>query len=413
MRILTILCVLGLCSASWAQPNIGITPNLNRFNRRLAGTLIDHTANHKVDNRIYSEILCQCRDLYVYLPPGFDPQKQYPVLLYLHGAFGDETSILLTRDLITLDELIVAGCVPPLVLVCPDGTYGGKATLFAQHSFFINGLGGRYTDHIMLEVLPFVHTHYSISPDPRAHAVLGISAGGFGALNMAMKHPEYFGAVATLASPANMRYDNVKDKYFKNFDPETYRWEEEYRPKEVVGRFFGVIRLKASHLLEHAFGPREMMIENVRRENPADLLFLLDLKQDQPKIYLNYPEKDNFNFDAQNESFAWLARMRGLNVVVERDRHARHLAPYFARNVRAAYGWIAQQWKDLPDEQSPWSVASKPLQEDVPYLNASLGNDGEQIEVSPAASTDANPTDGLGRFRLRRLLRRVTRFPVR
>ena len=33
----------------------------------------------------------------------------------------------------------------------------------------------------------------------QAHALLGISAGGFGAMAIAMKHRELFGAVATIA----------------------------------------------------------------------------------------------------------------------------------------------------------------------------------------------------------------------
>ena len=55
----------------------------------VAGQVVDHTANHGVDRRIWSAALGQKRDLYVYVPPSFDPHQRYPVLLWLHGLSGD------------------------------------------------------------------------------------------------------------------------------------------------------------------------------------------------------------------------------------------------------------------------------------------------------------------------------------
>ena len=53
-------------------------PASPRVNRQLHGRVLDYTANHGQDRRIYSPALCQKRDLYVYLPPCYDPCKQYP-----------------------------------------------------------------------------------------------------------------------------------------------------------------------------------------------------------------------------------------------------------------------------------------------------------------------------------------------
>lgn len=47
--------------------------NLERVNRRLSGPVVDYTTNHGSDRRIYSTVLGTPRDLYVYLPPGYDP----------------------------------------------------------------------------------------------------------------------------------------------------------------------------------------------------------------------------------------------------------------------------------------------------------------------------------------------------
>ena len=84
---------------------------------------------------------------------------------------------------------------------------------------------------------------YSIRPERQAHALLGVSAGGFGAMAIALKHRDVFGAVATLAGPLNMRYDNCAGRYGDDFDPATYRERTDYDPDMIIARFyFGLLR---------------------------------------------------------------------------------------------------------------------------------------------------------------------------
>src|SRR5438105_797088 len=65
---------------------------LHRVATQLHGTLVDHTHNHGADHRMWSEALHEPRDMYVYLPPGFDPARQYPLMFWLHGFAQDEQS---------------------------------------------------------------------------------------------------------------------------------------------------------------------------------------------------------------------------------------------------------------------------------------------------------------------------------
>ena len=46
------------------------TNELAVINGRLRGKVVDHTANHGADRRIWSRSLYQRRDVYVYLPPN-------------------------------------------------------------------------------------------------------------------------------------------------------------------------------------------------------------------------------------------------------------------------------------------------------------------------------------------------------
>ncbi len=79
--------LLALLPWSFASANaVHRLCGLNRVNRQIHGRIVDFTHNHGADRRIWSPALQQKRDLYVYLPPGFDPCRQYPLLLWLHGV---------------------------------------------------------------------------------------------------------------------------------------------------------------------------------------------------------------------------------------------------------------------------------------------------------------------------------------
>jgi hypothetical protein len=351
-KAIIVLALLGSEERAGAQ-------SLKRVNRKLSGQILDFTQNHGRDNRIYSTILGQPRDLYVYLPPGYDETKQYSLILWFHGAFGDEHAFLTQCQLCDLDRLIARGCCPPTIVACPDGTYGGTNRLMEQHSFFINGLGGRFEDHVIEEVLPFLMANFSIRPEREAHAIAGISAGGFGALSVAIRRRDLFGIVSTIGAPVHMRYYNCQGRYFANFRPETYRARTYYDPNEVVARFFGIVQIRARRLVEHAFGPPDQLVENITRLNPADLLFEADLKPHDLEIYVNYPSHDNFNFDAQAESFAWLASQKGVGVHLLEDRLAQHLLPYFRRNQLPTMRWLCERLLP-PLETQSGATSQKP-----------------------------------------------------
>jgi enterochelin esterase-like enzyme len=62
--------------------------DLDRLNDSLAGHVVDFTHNHGCDRRFYSESLGLERDMYVYLPPGYESDKSYPLILWIHGFGG-------------------------------------------------------------------------------------------------------------------------------------------------------------------------------------------------------------------------------------------------------------------------------------------------------------------------------------
>ena len=100
--------------------------NLDHLNKNLRGRVVDYTQNHGADRRMYSPILGRPRDLYVYLPPGYDPRVAYPLILFLHGADIDEHDFLDPGDLKSLDWMISHGQIPAVVIARRTGRTRGK-----------------------------------------------------------------------------------------------------------------------------------------------------------------------------------------------------------------------------------------------------------------------------------------------
>jgi S-formylglutathione hydrolase FrmB len=122
------------------------------------------------------------------LPTSYDSAqaRRYPVVYALHGLFegpGFWDGRGLAR---ILAELRAAGLHEFLVVAVDGG-----------NSFFVNAKGGRYQDMVEQDLLAHVEATYRVAPGRAGRGLLGISMGGYGALNIAFKDPAIVAAVAT------------------------------------------------------------------------------------------------------------------------------------------------------------------------------------------------------------------------
>jgi enterochelin esterase-like enzyme len=324
-----------------AQAQVFDWVKLDRLNSKLCGRVVDFTQNHGADRRIFSPILGRPRDLYVYLPPGYNSSVAYPLFVYLHGAHIDEHAFLDPGVLKELDRMMSLGEIPAAVIAAPDGTNNGKNQITCGHSLWVNGLGGRFEDHIVGEIVPFMAGTFSLRPEREARALLGVSAGGFGAMTIALRHRDIFGVVATIGGPLNVRYNNQQGVYGDDFDPATYRERTEYEPEMIIAYYYlGLVRRRAREFFEPVFGAGPDVSGKVVRDNPADVLRATDIRPGELTIHVNYPSLDNYNFDAQNQSFIWLASHRGLSVDVRVVPGAQHNLTYIEREVPPTCRWL-------------------------------------------------------------------------
>ena len=165
--------------------------------------------------RIESEVLREnpCgdpteRDLHVYLPPGFDEAGgPFPVLLALTGFTGTGGvlfNLATMRESLDekLDRLILEEGCPPVIVVAPD-----CFTRFGGSQYRNSSATGRYEDYLAEEIVPFVRDRYPCG----RWGVFGTSSGGYGAMVLAMLHPEVFSAVADHSGDSNFELSYLPD----------------------------------------------------------------------------------------------------------------------------------------------------------------------------------------------------------
>jgi enterochelin esterase family protein len=174
------------------------------------------------------------RDLFVYLPPGYDESRRYPTVYVLSGFTGRGKMMLNDNAFAPdfserMDMLIGSGRIRPMIAVLPDcfTRYGGSQYLNSTAT-------GRYEDYLTEEIVPFVDSNFATVDDRGARAVIGKSSGGYGALILAMRHADQFALACSIAGDvyfeACYRPDLVKAFRAVDGDPEglvARMWDEE------------------------------------------------------------------------------------------------------------------------------------------------------------------------------------------
>jgi S-formylglutathione hydrolase FrmB len=315
-------------------------PNLDAINRCLAGQLVDFTNNHGADRRIWSPALSAKRDLYVYLPPGYDPRKKYPLAIVLHGAAQDER-FFLKSAVHSFDAAIQRKDLPPCVVAVPDGSHFGRPSYFRMATFWANTDLGNYEDYLMVDVWDFVMANFSIRPEREAHVLIGASMGGSAAFTQAIKHKDRVKIAMGFVPALNLRWVDCHGRYETPFDPDCWGWREKVRPFEIVGRPKGILNIRFHKLYGPLAGCGHDAMAKLSLFNPIEVMDRYDLKPGELDLFVAYGGKDEFNIAAQCDSFLFRAKERGLQIGVEFDPNGRHDEPSVRRLFPEAMRWVA------------------------------------------------------------------------
>jgi S-formylglutathione hydrolase FrmB len=262
-------------------------------------------------------------------------------MYFLHGFAADERSFL--RIVPTIDDAIAKGKLPPLIVVAPDGSLDGKGCHEQPGSFWINSNAGPYEDFILQDVWDYVVANYSIRPEREAHILAGVSMGGFGAFNLGIRHRDAFGIVGAIFPPLNMRWQDCHGNPRAKFDPRCWGWRTAFdNPREVVARV-GPAVVRLGDLLYPVFGEGEAATVEITANNPIELIDQTHLKNGDLEMFIGYGGKDEFNIDAQIDSFLYLCKKRGIGVYVAYDPNGHHNAALAAEVAPLFFDFLAQR----------------------------------------------------------------------
>lgn len=122
----------------------------------------------------HSEVIEGEREMYVYTPPGYDPNQNYPVL-YLVGGSGELPSnwIYDGRVNFILDNLLSEGKAKPMLIAIPN-----NQVIHRNHPQHTELTFDVFEQELRNHVIPLIDQNYSTIKTPQGRAISGLSMGG-------------------------------------------------------------------------------------------------------------------------------------------------------------------------------------------------------------------------------------------
>ena len=141
-----------------------------------------------VDEAITSVALSGKVHARVFLPADYDdnPTRRYPVVYFLHGLPANADSYRANAWI--ADALARAG---QAILVLPQGARRGD-----RDPEYLNwGAGRNWETYIARELPRYIDAHYRTIRARSGRAIMGLSAGGYGATIVGLHHPGTFSVI--------------------------------------------------------------------------------------------------------------------------------------------------------------------------------------------------------------------------
>jgi len=168
--------------------------------------------------QIYSKSMQKNIKAVIVIPDNYASIKELPVVYLLHGYSGNHL------DWITKAKgFEKAADQYNLIIVCPDGGYG---------SWYWNSPvdpKSQYETFVSDELVKAIDGKYKTIKDRTGRAITGLSMGGHGALYLAIRHQDVFGAAGSMSGGVDIRpFPNNWDmaKQLGTYAEQPERWEK-------------------------------------------------------------------------------------------------------------------------------------------------------------------------------------------
>ncbi len=166
------------------------------------------------------------RDLFVYLPPGYEESDRRYATAYSLHAFGEGAKDVVNpptdgerwppiEDV--LDPVFRRMGVPPMIVVIPEGN-----SRWGCGQWVDSPVSGSFGSYVAKDVVSLVDGTYRTIPNPKSRACFGFSSGGMGSWNIVSQNPDVFAAMAVLSADTflDMTHKIFFYKFFNNIWPD-------------------------------------------------------------------------------------------------------------------------------------------------------------------------------------------------
>jgi len=138
----------------------------------------------------------------ILLPPSYDGEKEFPVIYFQHGIFGDENCILFDQNNRIKEitaNLAADGNAKEVIMVFgnmyatsdPNQKPGFAPEAVLPYDNFINEL--------VNDLMPYIESHYKVLKGRENTAVCGFSMGGRESLYIGLEKSDLFGYIGAIA----------------------------------------------------------------------------------------------------------------------------------------------------------------------------------------------------------------------
>ena len=130
----------------------------------------------------------------VITPDNYLQGKQFPVVYLLHG-FSDNYKSYITKA----KGIEKWADTYNMIIVCADGGFSSW--------YFDSPIDSKmkYETYISNELVSWIDTHYKTIKNSKGRAITGLSMGGHGALYLALRHQDVFGAAGSMSGGVDIR----------------------------------------------------------------------------------------------------------------------------------------------------------------------------------------------------------------
>jgi S-formylglutathione hydrolase FrmB len=160
----------------------------------LLGLFVNGTRAATVDTvATYSQSMKKTIKALVILPAGYEGEKRFPTVYLLHGYGGGYADYIKNTPAIKdyADQY-------QLIIVCADG----------RNSWYLDSpvdTTWRYESYVAKELVGWIDQRYQTLANKNSRAIMGLSMGGHGALSLAIKHQDVFGAAGSMSGGLDLR----------------------------------------------------------------------------------------------------------------------------------------------------------------------------------------------------------------